>query len=157
MAIGELACAGREAKTRPRERATDGNGATVTLLPSDSNVATSPREDRQWAAWLTVRGSPDWATIGVFDQNRRRRRLGRAPCTDVTMEPAADQALDRRPGPGRPRTEFSAREPAEQLASADLERRAGSKPERIRRGQAYAAPQTPVLTHTRTERLAWAN
>ena len=44
----------------------DGNGATVTILPAaDDYVAISPREERQWAAWLEVMGSPDAGSLGV--------------------------------------------------------------------------------------------
>ena len=50
MAIGELARAGLGRKIWSRRRLTDGNGATVTILPArDGYVAISPREDRQWA------------------------------------------------------------------------------------------------------------
>jgi crotonobetainyl-CoA:carnitine CoA-transferase CaiB-like acyl-CoA transferase len=62
MAMGELANAGLTGKSRSRKRLTDGNGATVCILPaSDGFAAISPREDRQWAAWLSVMGSPDWS------------------------------------------------------------------------------------------------
>src|SRR5208283_2639109 len=61
MAIGELANAGLAGKSRARKRVTDGNGATVCILPArDGYAAISPREDRQWAAWLAVMGAPDW-------------------------------------------------------------------------------------------------
>src|SRR5215470_18294420 len=61
MAIGDLARIGLGGKTAPRKRVADGNGATVTILPArDGYVAISPREERQWTAWLTVMGSPDW-------------------------------------------------------------------------------------------------
>jgi crotonobetainyl-CoA:carnitine CoA-transferase CaiB-like acyl-CoA transferase len=61
MAVGELARAGLSGRIRPRKRVTDGNGATVTILPARNGyVAISPREDRQWASWLKVMGSPDW-------------------------------------------------------------------------------------------------
>src|SRR5215472_8019969 len=61
MAIGDLARVGLGGKTAPRKRVADGNGATVTILPArDGYVAISPREERQWAAWLTVMGSPGW-------------------------------------------------------------------------------------------------
>jgi crotonobetainyl-CoA:carnitine CoA-transferase CaiB-like acyl-CoA transferase len=61
MAMTELANAGLGGKARPRRRVGDGNGATVTILPaSDGYAAISPREDRQWAAWLEVMGSPEW-------------------------------------------------------------------------------------------------
>jgi crotonobetainyl-CoA:carnitine CoA-transferase CaiB-like acyl-CoA transferase len=61
MAIGELTSAGLRGRTRPRRRVADGNGATVCILPArDGYTAISPREDRQWAAWLRVMGSPEW-------------------------------------------------------------------------------------------------
>src|SRR6516162_8007019 len=61
MAIGDLARVGLGGKTAPRKRVADGNGATVTILPaSDGYVAISPREEKQWAAWLRAMGSPDW-------------------------------------------------------------------------------------------------
>jgi crotonobetainyl-CoA:carnitine CoA-transferase CaiB-like acyl-CoA transferase len=61
MAMTELANAGLGGKARPRKRVGDGNGATVTiLLASDGYAAISPREDRQWAAWLEVMGAPEW-------------------------------------------------------------------------------------------------
>ena len=62
MAVSELARAGLDRKISERKRVADGNGATVTILPArDGYVAISPREERQWAAWLTVMGSPDWS------------------------------------------------------------------------------------------------
>jgi crotonobetainyl-CoA:carnitine CoA-transferase CaiB-like acyl-CoA transferase len=67
MAVGELARAGLSGRIRPRKRVTDGNGATVTILPArDGYVAISPREDRQWASWLKVMGSPDWGDDARF-------------------------------------------------------------------------------------------
>src|SRR6516162_690395 len=67
MAVTELARAGLGGKICSRRRLTDGNGATVTILPaSDGYAAISPREDRQWAAWLAVMGSPDWGADPRF-------------------------------------------------------------------------------------------
>jgi crotonobetainyl-CoA:carnitine CoA-transferase CaiB-like acyl-CoA transferase len=67
MAMSELARAGLDRTTSPRRRVSDGNGATVTILPTrDGYVAISPREERQWAAWLTVMGSPDWGGDSRF-------------------------------------------------------------------------------------------
>ena len=61
LAITELARAGLTGKSWSRKRLKDGNGATVTILPArDGYTAISPREDRQWAAWLEAMGSPDW-------------------------------------------------------------------------------------------------
>ncbi len=60
-AISELAAAGLTGKYRSRKRIADGNGATVCILPArDGYVAISPREERQWSAWLAVMGSPAW-------------------------------------------------------------------------------------------------
>jgi crotonobetainyl-CoA:carnitine CoA-transferase CaiB-like acyl-CoA transferase len=61
MAIGELTSAGLHGRSRSRRRVSDGNGATVCILPaSDGYTAISPREDRQWESWLRVMGSPEW-------------------------------------------------------------------------------------------------
>jgi crotonobetainyl-CoA:carnitine CoA-transferase CaiB-like acyl-CoA transferase len=61
LALTELARAALIGRTRPRKRLTDGNGATVTILPArDGYAAISPREDRQWKSWLEVMGSPGW-------------------------------------------------------------------------------------------------
>src|SRR5689334_4543045 len=61
LAITELARAGTTGRSWSRKRVGDGNGATVCILPaSDGFAAISPRDDHQWAAWLTVMGSPEW-------------------------------------------------------------------------------------------------
>lgn len=61
LAITELARAGLTGNSWSRKRVKDGNGATVTILPAkDGYTAISPREDRQWAAWLDAMGNPDW-------------------------------------------------------------------------------------------------
>ena len=67
LAITELARAGQTGKSWSRKRIADGNGATVCILPaSDGYAAISPREDRQWASWLQVMGSPDWGNEARF-------------------------------------------------------------------------------------------
>jgi crotonobetainyl-CoA:carnitine CoA-transferase CaiB-like acyl-CoA transferase len=61
FSVTELARAGLNGKSWDRKRVGDGNGATVTILPaSDGYVAISPREEKQWAAWLKAMGSPEW-------------------------------------------------------------------------------------------------
>ncbi len=61
IAVTELTRAGVSGKKWPRRRVADGNGATVCILPaSDGFTAISPREDKQWAAWLKAMGSPAW-------------------------------------------------------------------------------------------------
>jgi crotonobetainyl-CoA:carnitine CoA-transferase CaiB-like acyl-CoA transferase len=67
LAMTELARAGMTGRSARRKRLTDGNGATVCILPArDGYVAISPREEKQWAAWLEAMGSPDWGTEPRF-------------------------------------------------------------------------------------------
>src|SRR6516165_9583164 len=122
MAIGELARAGLGRNIWSRRRLTDGNGATVTILPaSDGYAAISPREDRQWAAWLEVMGSPDWATDPRFARKPDRvanwdelhalmsdwsRRYGKQSIADMAQAAHVPS--------------FPLREPAEQLNSPQL-------------------------------------
>ncbi len=73
LAITELARAGQTGKSWSRKRIGDGNGATVCILPaSDGYAAISPREDRQWAAWLQAMGSPDWGSEPRFATKKDR-------------------------------------------------------------------------------------
>lgn len=61
LAMTELARAGLTGRAARRKRLTDGNGATVCILPArDGYVAISPREEKQWDAWLEAMGSPAW-------------------------------------------------------------------------------------------------
>jgi crotonobetainyl-CoA:carnitine CoA-transferase CaiB-like acyl-CoA transferase len=65
--VTELARAGAGKKSWDRKRLDDGNGATVTVLPaSDGYAAISPREEKQWSAWLEAMGSPAWGTDPRF-------------------------------------------------------------------------------------------
>jgi crotonobetainyl-CoA:carnitine CoA-transferase CaiB-like acyl-CoA transferase len=67
LAMTELARAGLTGRAARRKRLTDGNGATVCILPaSDGYVAISPREEKQWAAWLEAMGSPAWGWEARF-------------------------------------------------------------------------------------------
>ena len=73
LAIAELSRAGQTGKSWSRKRVGDGNGATVCILPaSDGYAAISPRENRQWASWLEVMGSPDWGREPRFATKRDR-------------------------------------------------------------------------------------
>jgi crotonobetainyl-CoA:carnitine CoA-transferase CaiB-like acyl-CoA transferase len=126
MAATELARAGLGRKIWSRRRLTDGNGVTVTILPaSDGYVAISPREDRQWAAWIEVMGSPDWAADPRFAKKVDRvanwdalhalmsawsRRYGKQSIADKAQSAHVPS--------------FPLREPAEQLASPQLAHRA---------------------------------
>ena len=67
LAMTELARAGQTGRSWSRKRVGDGNGATVCILPaSDGYAAISPREDKQWAAWLQAMGAPDWGQQARF-------------------------------------------------------------------------------------------
>ena len=144
MAIGELANAGLGGKSRPRKRVADGNGATVTILPaSDGYAAISPREDRQWAAWLTVMGSPDWGGDPRFATKADRvanwdalHALMSGWSRQYKKQWIADQAQAAHV------PSFPLREPAEQLASAQLADRDFYRSLAIRR-QMVRAPGPP--------------
>ena len=68
LAMTELARAGLGRQELGRASAlSDGNGATVTILPaSDGYAAISPREEKQWASWLKAMGSPAWGADPRF-------------------------------------------------------------------------------------------
>tara|TARA_Y100001934_G_scaffold282038_1_gene394078 strand:+ start:824 stop:2974 length:2151 start_codon:yes stop_codon:yes gene_type:complete len=67
LSMTELARAGLGGAGWSRKRLTDGNGATVCILPAkDGYAAISPREDHQWAAWLEAIGSPAWGNNPRF-------------------------------------------------------------------------------------------
>lgn len=73
LAMTELARAGLHGRSWSRKRVADGNGATVCILPaSDGFAAISPREDRQWAAWLEAMGSPAWGQDPRFARKSDR-------------------------------------------------------------------------------------
>lgn len=73
LAVTELARVGQTGKGWPRKRQDDGNGATVCILPaSDGYVAISPREEKQWAAWLEAMGSPNWGNDPRFTRKADR-------------------------------------------------------------------------------------
>lgn len=67
----------------PSRRAADAKEASIGgqvaaiggVLPcADGHVAISPREDAQWARWLDMMGSPDWATDPKYDTRAARQR-----------------------------------------------------------------------------------
>lgn len=67
LSMTELARAGLGHESWDRKRLGDGNGATVTILPaSDGYAAISPREEKQWTAWLKAMGSPAWGVDPRF-------------------------------------------------------------------------------------------
>ena len=144
MAIGELANAGLGRRSRPRKRVADGNGATVTILPaSDGYAAISPREDRQWAAWLTVMGSPDWGSDPRFATKADRvanwdqlHALMSAWSRQHKKRWIADQAQAAHV------PSFPLLEPAEQLASPQLGHRGFYRSLEIE-GQKIKAPGAP--------------
>jgi len=75
MAVRELAAPAYGEPSQPRRRDGDGNGSTVSIIPaSDGFVAISPREDRQWRAWLGVMGDPSWGADERFGTKADRAR-----------------------------------------------------------------------------------
>src|SRR6516162_7902643 len=144
MAVGELARAGLSGQTRPRKRVTDGNGATVTILPArDGYVAISPREDRQWASWLKVMSSPDWGDDARFAT--KPDRIANWDALNALMSGWSRQhdkqwIADAAQAAHVP--SFPLREPAEQFASPQLEHRKFYRRLEIT-GQSVKAPGPP--------------
>jgi crotonobetainyl-CoA:carnitine CoA-transferase CaiB-like acyl-CoA transferase len=144
MAATELARAGLGGKIWSRRRVADGNGATVTILPaSDGYAAISPREDRQWAAWLEVMGSPDWGADRRFA--RKPDRVANwdalhALMSDWSRRHSKQSIADRAQAAHVP--SFPLREPAEQLASPQLAHRRFWRPVAIA-GRMVRAPGPP--------------
>jgi crotonobetainyl-CoA:carnitine CoA-transferase CaiB-like acyl-CoA transferase len=144
MAVTELARAGLGGKIWSRRRLTDGNGATVTILPArDGYAAISPREDRQWASWLEVMGSPEWADDPRFVTKPDRvanwdalHTLMSAWSRRYGKESIADKAQAAHV------PSFPMREPAEQLASPQLAHRNFWRPLEIG-GRTIQAPGPP--------------
>lgn len=122
IAITELARAGTGGREWSRKRLADGNGATVCILPAaDGYAAISPRDDHQWAAWLTVMGSPDWGGDPLFatkpDRVANWNALHELMCAwsrQHDKQWIADRAQDAHV------PSFPLREPLEQLASPQL-------------------------------------
>jgi crotonobetainyl-CoA:carnitine CoA-transferase CaiB-like acyl-CoA transferase len=125
MAMTELARAGLAGKIRSRRREADGNGATVTILPArDGYVAISPREDRQWASWLAVMGSPDWGSDPRFATKPDRVANWdalHALMSDWSRQYGKQWIADAAQAAHVP--SFPLREPAEQFGSLQLEHR----------------------------------
>jgi crotonobetainyl-CoA:carnitine CoA-transferase CaiB-like acyl-CoA transferase len=125
MAIGELANAGLGGAVRPRRRIADGNGATVTILPArDGYIAISPREERQWTAWLEVMGNPDWGAAPRFA--KKADRIANwdplyALMSEWSRRHDKQSIAERAQAAHVP--SFPLREPAEQLASPQLAHR----------------------------------
>ncbi len=144
LAITELANAGLHGRSRPRQRVADGNGATVAILPArDGYVAISPREERQWASWLGVMGSPDWGADPRF-----AAKPGRVANWDAlyALMSAWSRQHDKQwiadAAQAAHVPSFPLREPAEQLASPQLSHRGFWRPIEIG-GQTVRAPGPP--------------
>jgi crotonobetainyl-CoA:carnitine CoA-transferase CaiB-like acyl-CoA transferase len=144
MAMGELTSAGLAGRSRSRKRLTDGNGATVCILPAhDGYVAISPREDRQWASWLAAMGSPEWGSDPRF--RSKPDRIANWDALHALMSEwsgrhnkqwIADTAQKAHV------PSFPLREPAEQLGSPQLEHRGFWRPATVGR-RTVKAPRSP--------------
>jgi crotonobetainyl-CoA:carnitine CoA-transferase CaiB-like acyl-CoA transferase len=125
LSMTELTKAGLGGGGWARKRLTDGNGATVCILPaSDGYAAISPREDHQWAAWLEAMGSPDWGDDPRFATKPDRVRnwdalhaLMSEWSRDFDKQSIADLAQTAHV------PSFPLKEPGEQLNSSQLEHR----------------------------------
>src|SRR5579872_1472508 len=119
LAMTELAGAGLNGRARSRKRLTDGNGATVCILPARNGyVAISPREDRQWASWLEAMGSPAWGNDKRFATKPDRVANWdalHALMSEWSRQHAKQWIADAAQAAHVP--SFPLREPAEQLTS----------------------------------------
>jgi crotonobetainyl-CoA:carnitine CoA-transferase CaiB-like acyl-CoA transferase len=148
LAITELARAGQTGRSWSRKRVGDGNGATVCILPAnDGYAAISPREDRQWAAWLEAMGSPDWGREARFASKADRvanwdalHPLMAAWSRDKTKAWIADSAQAAHV------PSFPLCEPAEHLDSEQLRHRDFFRTVRVG-GQAVRMPGPPFGLH----------
>jgi crotonobetainyl-CoA:carnitine CoA-transferase CaiB-like acyl-CoA transferase len=144
LAITELTRAGLTDKSWPRKRFADGNGATVCILPAaDGYAAISPREEKQWAAWLEVMGNPAWS---------REPRFARKP--DRVANWDALHALMCEWSRGKTKQwiadaaqaahvpSFPLRDPAEQLSTPQLEHRGFYRTATLR-GREVQVPGAP--------------
>jgi crotonobetainyl-CoA:carnitine CoA-transferase CaiB-like acyl-CoA transferase len=156
MAMTELAGAALHGRSRSRKRITDGNGATVCILPArDGYTAISPREDRQWASWLAAMGSPAWGTDPRFA--RKSDRVANWDALHALMSEwsrqhdkqwIADTAQKARV------PSFPLRELAEQLESPQLRHRGFYRAMEIS-GRVVQAPGAPFgLSVKRTDSKA---
>ena len=144
VAMTEVARAGQGGKSRVRKRVADGNGATVCILPArDGYTAISPREDRQWASWLVAMGSPSWGRDPRFVTKADRianwdalHALMSAWSRQHDKQEVADLAQQAHV------PSFPLREPAEQLASAQLAHR-GFYRQLVLDGRTVRAPGPP--------------
>ncbi|HZU89879.1 MAG TPA: CoA transferase [Stellaceae bacterium] len=144
LAATELARAGRGGKSWSRRRLLDGNGATVCILPArDGFVAISPRDDHQWAAWLTVMGSPDWGRDPHFAT--KPDRVANWDALYALMS-AWSRQYDKQAIADRAQAahvpSFPLREPAEQLRSPQLAQRGFWRPLDLD-GRRIQAPGSP--------------
>ena len=145
LAMTELTRVGMQGKVWSRRRLTDGNGATVTILPArDGYVAISPRENHQWAAWLQVMGSPDWGQEARFASKPDRIENWdalHALMSDWSREHDKQWIADAAQAARVP--SFPLQEPAEQFASAQLAHRQFFRPMQVG-GKSMMAPGSPI-------------
>jgi crotonobetainyl-CoA:carnitine CoA-transferase CaiB-like acyl-CoA transferase len=152
LTITELARAGLSGRSWPRKRLADGNGATVCILPArDGYAAISPRDDHQWAGWLTVMGSPDWG-----DDPRFKTKPDRVANWDLlhALMSAWSRQYDKQAIADMAQAahvpSFPLREPAEQLASPQLAHRGFFRPLEVG-GRTVKAPGPPFGLHVANE------
>jgi crotonobetainyl-CoA:carnitine CoA-transferase CaiB-like acyl-CoA transferase len=156
LAMTELTRAGLTGTSWSRKRLSDGNGATVCILPArDGYTAISPREDRQWASWLRAMGSPAWGSDPRFATLADRRAnwdalhaLMAAWSRGHSKQWIAETAQAAHV------PSFPLREPAEHLESAQLRHRGFFRTETVA-GRTVQVPGSPFgLRLVETQRQA---
>ncbi|HEY0181634.1 MAG TPA: CoA transferase [Rhodopila sp.] len=152
LAMTELSRAGQTGASWSRRRVADGNGATVCILPaSDGYAAISPREDRQWTAWLEAMGSPAWGREPRFATKPDRvanwdalHALMSNWSRDKTKQQIAETAQSAHV------PSFPLREPAEHLGSAQLRHRDFFRTVTLS-GRTVQVPGSPFGLHVATD------
>jgi crotonobetainyl-CoA:carnitine CoA-transferase CaiB-like acyl-CoA transferase len=144
LAMTELTRAGQTGKSWSRRRVGDGNGATVCILPaSDGYAAISPREDRQWAAWLEAMGSPAWGSEPRFAT--KPDRVANWDALHALMSEWSSDKSKRviaQIAQAAHVPSFPLCEPAEHLGSAQLQHRDFFRPATVA-GQPVQMPGSP--------------
>jgi crotonobetainyl-CoA:carnitine CoA-transferase CaiB-like acyl-CoA transferase len=158
LAMTELARAGSGHKSWERKRLSDGNGATVTILPaSDGYAAISPREEKQWTSWLKAMGSPVWGADPRFVSKANRVKNWdalHALMSQWSRQRDKQWIADAAQGEHVP--SFPLREVSEHLDTPQMRHRRYYEPHNLA-GKAIQKPSTPfglsVVASGRKQRM----
>ncbi|MEE8337006.1 MAG: CoA transferase [Dehalococcoidia bacterium] len=145
MAVRDLAQPAYDQPSAGRRWLVLGGGAVVTILPtSDGEIAISPREDRQWAAWLGVMGDPAWGADARFaDRPSRVEHWSELHELMAAWSAQRTKAEIFAAGQGAHVPCFPLSTPAELLASEQLEHRRYFRPLELADGASVRVPRLP--------------